>query len=169
MHSPSLTVAGVAALGLGQLCLPSAAARVDLGRLLDDEAVLHQLADVLPCTPQASTALQAGILRELSDAEGRPNLQADILLLAPQLSQNPGAAKAASGWQGPAAARRAFKTAPQSFVQAAVRAALLLPLLCCCSTFFAERTTQCCVAFAGSVYAAATPSTCCPDAYNPQR
>ena len=43
-----LTVARVAALSLRLRRLPCARARVDLRRLLDHEAILHQLPDVLP-------------------------------------------------------------------------------------------------------------------------
>ena len=46
---PPRTVARVAALGLGLCRPPRTRARVDLLRLADDEAVLHQLAHVLPC------------------------------------------------------------------------------------------------------------------------
>lgn len=47
--APERTVASVPALGLGLCCGAGAVARVDLLRLADDEAVLHQLAHVLAC------------------------------------------------------------------------------------------------------------------------
>jgi hypothetical protein len=46
---PLPTIAGVAALGLGLRRQTRARPRVDDLRLADHKAVLHQLADVLPC------------------------------------------------------------------------------------------------------------------------